>query len=661
MEKENKTHSINHSRRKLLSLAGAAGTAALLSPLLSKAAPSTIIEAGSGVDTASYIIFKDGDTIYAKNGTTGKIDYSETDISTILTSINGVISGGDTILIKQGIYAPGSKVIFTKSVEIIGEGEVIFNWTKTGYGNTVLQFNGTALSSTTITGDVAKGANTIVVTNVGSAIPGDLLNIYDDTIWNPDEYPINKTAELHEISSISGNNITIKDKTINTFATTKNGTVVLIRPITIEVRGININGPGATVEGFGIGLYYTKNSIIKDSKFQNCGWTSIQIERSYYPTVENNVIGDNNYYTNTGYGTSISAGTAYAIIRNNRFYNARHAIALGTSGIVNGVPRDIWVVGNIFDVSIGISSAIDAHNGESYYIYNNTFYTNDYAVQASTKITKFVGNTVIGGYGVRPRGSPPYATHWDISNNTFIDTAYIFRYSQATDIIDQLNIKNNTITGNINAITQAYNLKNFIISGNQFYSTKATGEEVIGILNSTKGIISNNIVRNASGTVIRLRQSSNYNLISNNQFLDWRSGSAILIQDSNNNTVSNNLLSATTSYGIQESGTSNYNRFLDNDLTAVGTIIANRISIVGINTQLKNNTGYLTENSGLSIGTGVQQTIPHGLATIPTRQQIALTSGSSTANPYHSAAPDATNIYVTATNNQPWYWATVGT
>ena len=34
--------------------------------------------------------------------------------------------------------------------------------------------------------------------------------------------------------------------------------------------------------------------------------------------------------------------------------------------------------------------------------------------------------------------------------------------------------------------------------------------------------------------------------------------------------------------------------------------------------------------------------------------------GSAIANPYHSAAPDATNIYVTAALNQAWYWATVG-
>ena len=77
----------------------------------------------------------------------------------------------------------------------------------------------------------------------------------------------------------------------------------------------------------------------------------------------------------------------------------------------------------------------------------------------------------------------------------------------------------------------------------------------------------------------------------------------------------------------------------------------------GVNT-IKFNPGYVTENSGASSGTGSQQTIAHGLSFTPTAQQIKLTAGSATANPYHSAAPNATNIYVTAASSQAWYWST---
>lgn len=586
-----------------------------------------------------YIIYKDGDIVKAENESTGNIDLANTDISKVLTSINTVISGGETIIIREGTYTPGSTVIFTKSIKIKGEGNVIFNWNTIGYNKTLFQFNGMQLGNeTTITGNVAKGDNTMTVTSVGTAASGDLMIIYDDAIWNPTDWPTYKTAELHEISSISGTTITIKDSTINTFATARHGIVRFIRPITVDIDGITINGPGGDVDGWGIGLYYTKNSVIRNSKFNNCGDTSINIDRSYYTIIENNIIG-NNYMSGLGYGAALSGGSAYSIIRNNRFYKSRHAIATGFSGITSGTTRDNWVIENVFDNSDGTSHVIDSHNAESYYIYNNTIYapSDQYAISSNAKITKIIGNTIIGGYGIYPRGtcvSPGFDI--EISDNKFINTQYIFRYGTSTDLIYRLNIQNNTMTGEIHAIAVVYNANHFNISGNQFDSVHTGGEEVIYLLNSTKGIISNNIIRNAYPTVVRLGSASNYNLISNNIFVDWDTGngsnSAILINDSSYNTISNNIFSKSgIAYGPQDTGTSDYNRFLNNDLTAVGTVVANRFTIIGVNSQLKNNAGYITENDVISdifaidsIGVGTI-IIPHGLAIKPKIQDCCLT------------------------------------
>ena len=112
----------------------------------------------------------------------------------------------------------------------------------------------------------------------------------------------------------------------------------------------------------------------------------------------------------------------------------------------------------------------------------------------------------------------------------------------------------------------------------------------------------------------------------------------------------------TQTYGIREQDSSNYSHIQDNIITNMTAPVAT----VGANTNVGQNIGYVTENSGASTGTGAQQTVAHGLGFTPTAQQVALTPGSATALPFHSAAPDATNIYVTATLNQAWYWATVG-
>ncbi len=126
--KEIYNQSINKERRKLLSLAGIASAGALLSPLLSKAAPSTIIEAGSNVDIASYIIFKDGNMIYAKNGTTGKIEFQGTDASAVIQGAINVLTNGGKIFIKAGLYDINSSIFLNPnksldSASITIEGE----------------------------------------------------------------------------------------------------------------------------------------------------------------------------------------------------------------------------------------------------------------------------------------------------------------------------------------------------------------------------------------------------------------------------------------------------------------------------------------------------------------------------------------------------------
>ncbi len=130
MEKENNIKNkspINSNRRKLLSLAGAAGTAALLSPLISKAAPTTIIEAGSNVDTASYIIFKDGNMIYAKNGTTGKVELQNIDSTIVFNTLIDNKNIG-SIFIHDGLYTINNPIIIKRP-----------NLTITFSGNAVLQ------------------------------------------------------------------------------------------------------------------------------------------------------------------------------------------------------------------------------------------------------------------------------------------------------------------------------------------------------------------------------------------------------------------------------------------------------------------------------------------------------------------------------------------
>jgi hypothetical protein len=81
---------------------------------------------------ASYIIFKDGDYIKARNGTTGQIDFSGTNAATVIQqAINSLMSKTDyergRILIKAGTYSLSTSIGWTlsedRSVNIDLEGE----------------------------------------------------------------------------------------------------------------------------------------------------------------------------------------------------------------------------------------------------------------------------------------------------------------------------------------------------------------------------------------------------------------------------------------------------------------------------------------------------------------------------------------------------------
>jgi parallel beta-helix repeat protein len=74
-------------------------------------------------DEASYIIWNEGSTIYARNGSTGTIEYSGTDAVTVINNTITATSnkGGGTIFIKAGNYTLGSSIILKSYVTLEGE------------------------------------------------------------------------------------------------------------------------------------------------------------------------------------------------------------------------------------------------------------------------------------------------------------------------------------------------------------------------------------------------------------------------------------------------------------------------------------------------------------------------------------------------------------
>jgi len=84
---------------------------------------TTTIEPSSFQEVASYIIFTDGSTVYARNGATGAIGYSGADASTVIQSAINALTNGGKIFIKAGTYTINSQINVNKTdITLFGEG-----------------------------------------------------------------------------------------------------------------------------------------------------------------------------------------------------------------------------------------------------------------------------------------------------------------------------------------------------------------------------------------------------------------------------------------------------------------------------------------------------------------------------------------------------------
>jgi len=167
-------------------------------------------------------------------------------------------------------------------------------------------------------------------------------------------------------------------------------------------------------------------------------------------------------------------------------------------------------------------------------------------------------------------------------------------------------------------------------------------------------------VENAKQAGIYIRDAHS-NLIkgctckNNNQASDPNNNAGIVIHYYGNYTCEANKIIAnkcyddqdtkTQEYGIKERGATDYNVIVYNDVRENKTA---GLYIVGANTIVKNNIGYLTENSGTATfsgdGSTTQFSIEHGLVSTPSKVQVTPMSEDASGDFYVTA--DATYIYV---------------
>ena len=321
----------------------------------------TVIESGSGVETASYIIYKDGAYTCGKNGTSGRIDARSTNTSDVIQSTIDLIPNGGMIYITPGEYVLDSGVLIEENVVVqMSAGTVV---------RPSSSFDVFRLSaySQLIGGTINVSA--VVFTDIAVKLWGS------DTPECAQVKGVNIKGGVTEYAEGTGTAIGI-------YGADGNGYVAFASIESVVIRGFergiwfyrDLNG------GAGYNNYLNGNTF-KDVTIISCK-NPIKMERSAY--VQSNL--DGNRFLNIIIQPSANTEDGIICLGNWNYFDVAlwdwagprgdgfHAIVVGTnsSDCVDNTfqTTHIWMPQDLLDNGIRTSVA-SSTNGGRYYLGNN--------------------------------------------------------------------------------------------------------------------------------------------------------------------------------------------------------------------------------------------------------------------------------------------------
>jgi len=296
---------------------------------------------------ASYIIWTDGSTIYALNGTTGEIDYSGTDAVTVIQNAIDALPDGGKIIIRTGIYELTNSIFAKSNIIIEGEGlKTIIN-TGSTVGITIQSGNeNIMIRDIKIIGD---GSNN------GIQLSGGDSNSYVANVTIENVYCENNEISLTIGSYASNIYISnfIQDNTDNPNLSTSDVTGISISPNANKIYLSDIQLIGNSF----CGLFMSGANDITANNI-------ITINNARYPTYSDNPIG----------GIQVAYGSTDVTITNHISIGDYKGLVMGKvdydcyNVVASGYIRDTWDNGYGDAISI-----IYSHNCIIDYAIDNAF------------------------------------------------------------------------------------------------------------------------------------------------------------------------------------------------------------------------------------------------------------------------------------------------
>ncbi|RLI00646.1 hypothetical protein DRO31_08325 [Candidatus Bathyarchaeota archaeon] len=460
-------------------------------------------------ETASYVIYKQGNVIYAKNGESGAVEFSGTDAATVIQqAIDHVADkGGGKIFIRTGTYIVARSLSFENKSNII----------------------------------IVGGKKTIL--KLADSANCDVINIVN--------------AQRIRIE-----NIEIDGNKVNQTAATSHG-IEINNSSNVVIANVYIHD----TKGAAVGVRDSTHISIRDSVHEDTdGDSDFAFNVDYFEFI-NNIC--RNYFD-----TGIAYFGKYGVIIGNIFEGGTVGVYLGTAGVKT---ENVVVAQNSFK-----------SHAESAILVEEPRET---GVEPTENIS-IVGNVIADSKrGIFVRGKD----YSGVRNATIADNT-ILRCETYGIYLDTLKPDTSPVV--------AINITNNVVA--------FCGAEGISLARTRHCLVMGNIAVNNG-------QSGNQPgiLLYGDDYGEARYNFVI------GNKCFDNQATKTQGYGIREYR-SDYNVIVYND---VRDNLHGGIQKAGVNTVVKHNIGYITENSGTAtISAGnTYVDVPHGLAAAPDISKVRVT------------------------------------
>lgn len=491
------------------------------------------INAHSVYEPYDYFIFKVSTTYYAKNGTTGKIDYSNTSFYTVLTSVITALSTGGTILLGRGDFSMTTQLVITQNnLKIKGSGidvtRILYDMASTTTAG--FKVTGSIGSDKALTSNALKDQYVAVVASTTGIVADDWVYLARNVVIDPttsDRYD----AELHQVASVTSTDITFYNKIYadyNTSASSRVNKITWVSNFQLEDLTLYENRSSNTdvSEQTDTSFLFCKDLRIRNVKFERMYFCSAQLQNCLDAILEDINCEFPRFLSGGGinYGVRIASASTNITINALHGNKCRHTF---TTGILGGSQSTTFGPGRARNITLSNcvsrnanAADFDTHDGAIGVIFNSCGAIAgepDSGLQTNTKAfdtrspSIFNGCWTEGAFGICAhvfRGTTGAGSEDAPGGNSVIFNACEFRNTRTETGQDQIGIYledireavqiNNCTFHNITdkPIQIGADSKDITINGNIFTSCSSNNSSSEGIIqclgNITNLTVSNN-------------------------------------------------------------------------------------------------------------------------------------------------------------------------